>query len=101
MVTQQKRACCAGAPPKLVYIKVRGNPIGLIGIEPLFEQLYQAGRHDDEALEAELLEQARIYNYVARGSEKDYGWGLRQAYRAYVRAREKGDLREWLPFTRP
>ena len=101
MTTQQKRACCAGAPPRLVYIKVRGSSVGLVGIEPLFEQLYQAGRRDDEALEAELVEQARVYNYIARGAEKDYGWGLRQAYRFYVRAQEKGDQREWLPFTRP
>lgn len=55
MTTQQKRACCAGAPPKLVYIKVRGSPVRLVGIEPFFEQLYQAGRRDDPALEAELL----------------------------------------------
>ena len=101
MTTEQKRTCCAGAPPKLVYIKVRGSPIGLVGIAPLFEQLYQAGRRDDAALEAELVEQARLYNYIARGSESAYGWGLRQAYRFYVRAQEKGDQREWLLFTRP
>ncbi len=101
MAPQQRRACCSGAPPRLVYIKVRGHSIGLMGIEPLFERLYQAGRQDDDALEAELVEQARIYNYIARGLEADYGWGLRQAYRSYVRAKEKGDYRVWLPFTRP
>lgn len=72
-----------------------------MGIEPLFERLYQAGRRDDDALEAEFVEQARIYNYIARGLEADYGWGFRQVYRSYVRAKEKGDCREWLPFTRP
>ncbi|MGB9723143.1 MAG: hypothetical protein ACP5OO_06045 [Chloroflexia bacterium] len=101
MSTQQRRACCAGAPPRIVYVKIRGHPVGMIGIEELFERLYEAGRRDDEALEDELVEQARIYNYIARGAEKDYGWALRQAYRFYVRSREKGDRREWLPFTRP
>ncbi len=99
MTSEKKRACCAA--PRLVYIRVRGSAVGLVGIEPLFEQLYRAGRRDDDALEAELLDQARIYNYIAPGSEADYGWGLRQAYRCYVRAQEKGDYREWLPFTRP
>ena len=101
MTQEPKRTCCSGRPPQLVYIKLRGNSVGLLGIEPFFEQLYQAGRRDDDALETELLEQARVYNYVARGAEKDYGWALRQAYRFYVRAKEKGDQREWLPFTRP
>jgi hypothetical protein len=102
MTQQTKRPCCSGRPPQLVYIKLpRGSSVGLMGMEPLFEQLYQAGRRDDEALEAELVDQARVYNYVARGAEKDYGWALRQAYRCYVRAQEKGEQREWLPFTRP
>lgn len=97
----QKRACCSGPPPKLVYIRVRGSPVGLVGIEQIFERLYQAGRKEDDSLEQELVEQARIYNYIAPGSERDYGWGLRMAYRAFVASREKGDLRLWLPFTRP
>jgi hypothetical protein len=100
LTTQTKRACCAGVP-RLVYIKLRGSAVGLMGIEPLFEQLYQAGRQEDDALEAELVEQARVYNYVARGAEQDYGWGLRQAYRTYARSKEEGDQRIWLPYTRP
>jgi len=98
---QRPKPCCSGRPPQLVYIKLRGSSVGLMGIKPLFEQLYQAGRRDDDALETELVEQAKIYNYITRGAEKDYGWGLRQAYHFYVRAQEKGDQREWLPFTRP
>ena len=100
-MTQQSKPCCSGRPPQLVYIKLRGSSVGLMGVQALFEQLYQAGRGDDDALEAELVEQARVYNYVARGVEKDYGWELRKAYRCYVRAKETGDQRPWLPYTRP
>ncbi len=98
---EQPKPCCSGRPPQLVYIKLQGSSIGLMGMQQLFEQLYQAGRRDDEALEAELLDQARVYNYVARGAEADYGWGLRQAYRAFVQSKEQGDFRLWLPYTRP
>ncbi|MGC8874231.1 MAG: hypothetical protein ACP5SI_07280 [Chloroflexia bacterium] len=101
MPAAQKRACCSGPPPKLVYIRVRGSPVGLVGIEEIFERLYKAGREEDDALEQELVEQARIYNYIAPGSERDYGWGLRMAYRAFVASKKKGDMRMWLPFTRP
>lgn len=101
MGAEKPKPCCSGRPPQLIYIKLRGSPVGLQGMQQLFEQLYQAGRQDDGLLEAELLAQAKVYNYVARGVEQEYAWALRMAYRAYVKSKKKGDERLWLPFTRP
>lgn len=101
MATQQKRACCSGPPLRLTYIRIRGGKVGMVGVEETFERLYQAGRRDDDALEQELVEQVRPYNYIAPGSEADYGWALHQAYRAYVRAKEGKDSKAWQTHTRP
>lgn len=101
MTTPRQRGCCSGPPPKITYVKIKGNSVGMTGVEEAFERLYQAGRPDDDALQRELVEQARVYNYIAPGSEDAYGWALRMAYRAYVRSSETGDRRPWLPYTRP
>jgi len=101
MTTQKRCGCCSGPPLKATYIRIKGEPIGLTGVEEVFERLHQAGRPADGTLEQELVEQARIYNYIAPGSEDAYGWALRMAYRAYVRSKETGDRRLWLPYTRP
>lgn len=90
MITGNRRGCCSGPPLKIVYIRIKGSSVGMTGLEEIFEQVYRDGRPDDDALERELVEQARVYNYIAPGSESDYGWALRRAYQAYVRSKKKG-----------
>jgi hypothetical protein len=89
MTTGNRRGCCSGPPPKIAYIRVRGSSVGMTGLEEIFEQLHRAGRSDDDPLEQELVEHARVYNFIAPGSESDYGWALRRAYQAYVQSKEK------------
>ncbi len=89
MSTQRGGACCSGKPTQVTFIEVRGSKVGMVGLEQVFEQFYQAGRTQDAALEKELVEQARVYNYIAPGSEEAYQWALLRAYRAYVRGRER------------
>jgi hypothetical protein len=91
MITGNRRGCCSGSPLKIAYIRVKGSSAGMTGLEEIFEQVHRAGRPDGDALERELVEQAGVYNYIAPGSESDYGWALRRAYQAYVRSKEKGE----------
>jgi len=63
-------------------------PAGMHGLDELFDELYEQGRRPDEAgLGLELVEHARMHNYVPRLAVDDFAQALLHEYRKYVEQR--------------
>jgi len=80
------------AKPKLSYrqILVGRFMSGMVGLDEMFAELYEAGRAPDEALAPELLAGARQDNYIPAGAKADYAAALLREYRKYNEQQEGG-----------
>ncbi len=78
---------------KLSYrqILVGRAPAGMQGLDELFDELYEQGRRPDEAgLGLELVERARMHNYIPRPAVDDFAQALLREYRKYTDQRAGG-----------
>ena len=67
---------------------------GMLGLDEMFEELYEAGRAPDETLVPELLAGARKDNYIPAAAEEDYAAALLRKYRKYCEQRKSGVPRQ-------
>ncbi|RLF30361.1 MAG: hypothetical protein DRN07_08725, partial [Thermoplasmata archaeon] len=67
---------------------------GMLGLDEMFEELYEAGRAPDETLVPELLAGARKDNYIPAAAEEDYAAALLREYRKYCEQRKSGVPRQ-------
>ncbi|MEO0123054.1 MAG: thioredoxin family protein [candidate division WOR-3 bacterium] len=63
-------------------ITVKGNRIGIIGLDEIFQSAKQAQIGDGNSLKNFLLEKAKEQNYIPSSAEEDYKNAL---YREYLR----------------
>jgi len=78
-----KLSCC--------QVLVGHRPAGMHGLAELFEELYEQGRRPDESeLGPELVERARMHNYIPKRAVADYAQALLREYRKYVDQRAGG-----------
>lgn len=86
-------ACCLPDVNGITYINVgrQGHPVGMRGLETIFQQLYRMGRRPEDATDDELVGMARMYNWIANKTsiEADYAVALRKAYAAFYDRQEK------------
>lgn len=86
-------ACCLPDVDGVTYIKVgpQGHPVGMRGLETIFQQLYLMGRRPQDAADEELVGMARMYNWIAHKAsvEADYAVALRKAYTAFYERQEQ------------
>ncbi|MGB9879815.1 MAG: hypothetical protein ACPLRM_03545, partial [Anaerolineae bacterium] len=65
-------------------------PTGMVGLDELFESLYQANKSPDDDLGAELVAQARKHNYIPPSAERDFAAALLREYRSYYEQKRSG-----------
>lgn len=86
-------ACCLPNVDGITYIKIgpQGHTVGMKGLDTIFQQLFAMGRRPEDASDAELVEMARKFNWIADKAaiEADYALALRRAYAAFFARREK------------
>ena len=74
--------CCPTAAVRRVQrIWVDGNPVGIVELDRVIEEVHSMGLGDDNALADALLERARIYNYIPSQAVSGYRVGLLEEYR--------------------
>ena len=90
---------------RMIYIG--GAPAGLLGLEELFNTLYEAGHSpEDEAMDELLLSGVRQHNFVPKPAYEDYKTVIGNEYRKYYRNRLGGkavvarDYGQWEGFPR-
>jgi CDP-4-dehydro-6-deoxyglucose reductase len=72
-------------------ILVGTRPAGMHGLDEILEELCAQGREPDEpGLGSELVERARLHNFIARPAVDDFAEALVREYRRYAAARACG-----------
>lgn len=72
-------------------VSVGRLPVGVLGLDELFDELYAQGHHPNEAgLGMELVTCVREHNYIAKPAVDDYAEALLREYREYVEQRMCG-----------
>ncbi len=64
-------------------ITVKGNRIGIIGLDEIFQSAKQAQIGDENALKDFLLQKAKEQNYIPSSAEEDYKNALYREYRRF------------------
>ncbi len=78
-------ACASGIP--ITQVKIYGVSVGLVALEPIFEQFYQEGRRDGPGLDEDLMKTVKLYNYVPPSAEESYRAALLEEYEKFCRRR--------------
>ncbi len=73
--------CIAKAAAEVGRIRVRGMVVGISNLNGIFASVKGL---DGDALRAEIVRQAAIYNYIPKESRQDYADGLVQAYQKWL-----------------
>ncbi|HAL61807.1 MAG TPA: hypothetical protein DCP08_05295 [Chloroflexi bacterium] len=76
-------ACASGIP--MTQVKIGGQSVGLVALEPIFEQFYQEGRRDGPGLDEDLMKTVKLYNYVPPSAEERYKATLLEEYEKFCR----------------
>ncbi len=81
-------SCQAGGLP-VTQVQIDGDTVGLVALEPLFEEALASGMAAGDAAGQELLQSVRLYNYVPSGAETQYAEALAKEYARFCR-QERG-----------
>ncbi|MGB9721505.1 MAG: thioredoxin family protein [bacterium] len=65
-------------------ITVRGNQVGIIGLDEIFQSAKQAQITDEKTLKDFLLQKAKEQNYIPSSIEEDYKNALYREYRRFL-----------------
>jgi ferredoxin len=82
---------------KLSYrmIYIGGAPAGLLGVNEVFNVLYESDHSpDDESIGEEIIKGIKQYNFVPKPALQEYRDVLLQEYRKYYRSRKGGKAPE-------
>jgi len=72
-------------------ILVGKDLIGLIGLDEIFQKLYQTGRKPDESSKQYILSETKKQNYIPKGIEEKYEQALLREYKSFYISKEKGE----------
>ncbi len=77
-------------PSSYRQITVAGFPVGLTGLDEIFQLLRQAGRALEDSTGAELLRLVGEQNYIPPAAEGDYRAAILQEYETYCELESAG-----------
>lgn len=80
--------CCGGPTIPITRVKIGGASVGLVALEPVFEQMYQQGHRDGSGVDEEILKAVKVYNFVPTSVEQSYKETLLKQYQKFCRDRE-------------
>lgn len=69
---------------EVTMVTIGGNKIGLIGLSEIFENLKQKNLSDESELKKQLLQQARVQNYVPDSRADDYARAILLEYKKFA-----------------
>jgi len=76
-------ACASGIP--ITQVNIGDVSVGLVAIEPIFEQFYQEGHRNGTGLDEDLMKTVKLYNYVPPSTEERYKAALLEEYEKFCR----------------
>jgi len=79
-MTGEKPCCAAAAARMIKKLALPGGEVGIVNLEGILKEIADMKLVDNEAIEKELLQRVKTYNYVAPGAEADYSKALLKEY---------------------
>jgi hypothetical protein len=86
--TKVQATCSCGSGLPVTIVHVGGKPVELVAVPSLFEQFYDEGARNGEAIGDELLRLTEIYNYVPPEARMEYRAALVEEYDMFLKERE-------------
>ncbi|MDH4221941.1 MAG: hypothetical protein OEV55_00210 [candidate division Zixibacteria bacterium] len=68
---------------KSKLVSIKGKLIGIVGVEEIFAELFEAGKKPDKDLENYLLDRLKEHNYIPQAAEKSYAKAFLQEYQKF------------------
>ncbi len=91
---EKEATCSCGSGIPVQKVLVEGQPVTLVGLPLIFQQLQQAGNLPDATTGEAILEMVKIYNPLPPGEEQKYSQVLLAEYRSFCASRPaSGTLR--------
>jgi NAD-dependent dihydropyrimidine dehydrogenase PreA subunit len=75
---------------KSKLISIDGKLIGIIGVDEIFTELFQAGEKPSKELENRLLEKFKEHNYIPKVKEESYAQALLEEYEEFCNRKSRG-----------
>ena len=85
----RRAGCCGDQDARVKQVKVDDVPVGLVGLDTIFEQLHRLGKRPEGAVGDELLAMVEAQNYVPRGAAEKYKQALLSEYGSFCAAHTK------------
>jgi len=81
----RQAACSCGSGIPAQALRVAGREVALIALPLIYAQFREAGRHPDDATQAELMRAVKIYNLIPDEEESAYARAVAEEYAAFCR----------------
>jgi NAD-dependent dihydropyrimidine dehydrogenase PreA subunit len=75
---------------KSKLISIEGKLIGIIGVDEIFTELFEAGKKPVRELESHLLEKFKEHNYIPKVKEQSYARAFLQEYEKFCNEKHPG-----------
>jgi uncharacterized metal-binding protein len=83
---EAQATCSCGSGIPIQQLMIDGQPVTLIALPLVFQQLKEGGKGADEVSAPQLLEAVRIYNPIPADAEEAYASALLREYAAFCKA---------------
>jgi NAD-dependent dihydropyrimidine dehydrogenase PreA subunit len=86
---------------KSKLIKIDGKLIGIVGMDEIFAELFEAKKEPAKELKSYLLEKLKEHNYIPKGKEQSYAQAFLEEYQNFCNQKKRGveekirDLGTW------
>jgi len=78
---QSERPCCPAAAARTTKkLVLPGGEVGIVNLDNILKEVADLKLADSQTVRRELLQRAKIYNYVAPRAEPDYSRALLNEY---------------------
>ena len=75
---------------KSKLISIEGKLIGMIGLDEIFTELFEAGEKPSKELENRLLEKFKEHNYIPKAKEQSYAQAWLEEYEEFCDQKNQG-----------
>ena len=75
---------------KSKLISIKGKLIGIIGLDEIFTELFEAGKKPGKELESYLLEKLKDHNYIPKAKEQSYARVFLMEYEKFWNRKSRG-----------
>jgi NAD-dependent dihydropyrimidine dehydrogenase PreA subunit len=75
---------------KSKLVQIESKSIGIIGLDEIFTEFFEAGEKPGKELQNRLLDKFREHNYIPKAKEENYALVLMEEYKKFCNRKKQG-----------